>query len=169
LDADVVEDIFNNPDPKDAKKLEKILINRFKKHAGDPKFKKLSERLEELRDRAEQGLITSIEFVKELCKIAKETVKAEKEMETMVQDKTPKAALSDLFLELKTKQTPAVVERIVDDIDSIVRVVRFPGWQGTAAGEREVQQSLRKSLLKYKLHKDQMLFDRAYAYIKEYY
>lgn len=169
LDADVVEDIFNNPDPKNAKKLEKILIKRFKKHAGDPKFKKLSDRLEELRDRAEQGLITSIEFVKELCKIAKETVKAEKEMEALVQEKTMKAALTDLFLELKTKQTPAVVERIVDDIDSIVRVVRFPGWQGTAAGEREVQQSLRKSLLKYKLHKDQMLFDRAYAYIKEYY
>mgnify|MGYP003117626777 CR=1 FL=1 len=169
LDADVVEDIFNNPDPKNAKKLEKILIKRFKKHAGDPKFKKLSERLEELRDRAEQGLITSIEFVKELCKIAKETVKAEKEMEAMVQEKAPKAALTELFLELKSKQTPAVVERIVDDIDSIVRVVRFPGWQGTAAGEREVQQSLRKSLLKYKLHKDQILFDRAYAYIKEYY
>lgn len=29
-------------------------------------------------NRAEQGLITSIEFVKELCKLAKETVQAEK-------------------------------------------------------------------------------------------
>jgi hypothetical protein len=29
--------------------------------------------------------------------------------------------------------------------------------------------ALRKSLLKYKLHKDQELFDRAYAYIREYY
>lgn len=36
LDADVIEDIFNNPDPEDAKKLEKLLIKRFKKHAGDP-------------------------------------------------------------------------------------------------------------------------------------
>lgn len=169
MDADVIEDIFNNPDPKNAKKLEKILIKRFKKHAGDPKFKKLSERLEELRDRAEQGLITSIEFVKELCKIAKETLQAEKEVETLIQEKTPQAALTEIFLELKSEQTPAVVERIVDDIDSIVRIVRFPGWQDTAAGEREVQQSLRKSLLKYKLHKDQLLFDRAYGYIKEYY
>ena len=169
LDADVIEDIFNNPDPKNAKRLEKMLIKRFRKHGNDPKFKKLSERLEELRDRAEQGLITSIEFVKELCKIAKETVQAEKEIEEMVQEKTPQAALTELFLELKTDRTPAVVARIVDDIDSIVRIVRFPGWQGTAAGEREVQQSLRKSLLKYKLHKDQALFDRAYGYIKEYY
>lgn len=169
LDADVIEDIFNNPDPKNAKQLEKILVKRFKKHGLNPKFKKLSERLEALRDKAERGLITSIEFVKELCKIAKETVQAEKELVELIQEKTPKAALSDLFLELKTDETPAVVERIVNDIDAIVRVVSFPGWQQTNAGEREVQKSLRKQLLKYKLHKDQVLFDRAYAYIKEYY
>ena len=169
LDADVIEDIFNNPDPKNAKKLEKLLIKRFKKHAGDPKFKSLSERLEELRDKAEQGLITSIEFVKQLCKLAKETIKAEKELVEIIQEKTPKAALTELFLELKTDKTPAVVERIVEDIDAIVRVVRFIGWQDTSSGEREVQKSLRKALLKYKLHKDQELFDRAYAYIKEYY
>ena len=169
LDADVIDDIFNNPDPKKAKKLEIILIKRFKKRAGDPKFKKLSERLEELRDKAEKGLISSIEFIKELCKIAKDTVQAEKELQDKVEEKSPKAALTELFLEMKTDQTPAVVERIVNDIDSIVRLVRFPGWQTTSSGEREVQQSLRKSLLKYKLHKDQGLFDRAYAYIKEYY
>lgn len=169
LDADVIEDIFNNPDPKNANKLEKLLIKRFKKHAGDPKFKSLSERLEALRDKAEQGLITSIEFVKELCKLAKETVRAEKEIQEMIHEKSPKAALTELFLELKNDQTPAVVERIVEDIDAIVRVVRFPGWQSTSSGEREVQKSLRKALLKYKLHKDQVLFDRAYAYIKEYY
>ncbi len=169
LDADVIEDIFKNPDPKNAKKLEKLLIHRFKKHADNPKFKKLSELLEELRDRAEKGLITSIEFVKELCKIAKETVQAEKELEKALLAKTPKAALTELFLEIKTDQTPAVVERIVNDIDAIVRVVSFPGWQKTVSGEREVQKSLRKSLLKYQLHKDQALFDRAYAYIREYY
>lgn len=169
LDADVIEDIFNNPDPKNAKKLEKILVKRFKKHEGNPKFKKLSELLEELRDRAERGLITSIEFVKELCKIAKETVQAEKELAELIQEKTPKAALTELFLELKTEETPAVVERIVTDIDAIVRVVSFPGWQKTVSGEREVQKSLRKALLKYQLHKDQVLFDRAYGYIKEYY
>ena len=169
LDADVIEEIFNNPNPKNAKKLEKLLIKRFQKHAGDPKFKKLSERLEELRDKAELGLINSIEFVKELCKLAKETVQAEKELEQMLAEKTPQAALTELFLELKSDQTPAVVERIVKDIDAIVRVVRFPGWQQSNSGEREVQKSLRKALLKYKLHKDQVLFDRAYGYIKEYY
>ena len=49
MDADVIEDIFNNPDPKNAKQLEKSLIKRFKKLGGDPRFKKLSERLEALK------------------------------------------------------------------------------------------------------------------------
>ena len=169
FDADVIDNIFNNPDPKEAKKLEKILIKRFKKNAGNPKFIKLSERLEALRDKAEQGLISSIEFIKELCKIAKETVQAEKELEQEIQEKTPQAALTELFLELRNEETPVVVERIVGDIDAIVRAIRFPGWQNTNSGEREVQKSLRKALLKYKLHKDQVLFDRAYSYIKEYY
>lgn len=169
LDADIIEDIFNNPDPSKIKQLEKMLAKRFKKHAELPAFKSLSERLEALRNKAEQGLISSIEFIKELCKIAKETLQSEKDLVQELQDKSPKAALTELFLELKNDQTPAVVERIVTDIDAIVRVVRFPGWQDTTGGEREVQKSLRKALLKYKLHTDQLLFDRAYAYIKEYY
>ncbi len=169
LDAEVIEDIFNNPDPKKVKQLEKALMKRFQQHGDLPVFKALSERLEALRDKAEKGLIASIDFIKELCTIAKKTVQAEKELEAALQEKTPQAALTELFLELKTEQTPAVVERIVADIDAIVRVVRFPGWQQSSQGEREVQQSLRKALLKYKLHKDQLLFDRAYGYIREYY
>ncbi len=169
LDADVIRQIFENPSPKNAIMLEKLLVKRFRKHAHISKFKRLSERLEDIRDKAELGLITSIEFVKELCKIAQETVQTEKELAAQLQEKTPKAALTELFLEIKTNQTPAVVERIVTDIDSIVRSIRFPGWQKTNSGEREVQKSLRKSLFKYKLHKDQVLFDRAYGYIKEYY
>ncbi len=106
--GNIYEHFRLNTFPWNAKKLEKILIKRFKRHSGDPKFKKLSERLEALRDKAEQGLISSIEFVKELCKIAKETVQAEKEVEVMVQEKTPQAALTELFLELKTDQIRCV-------------------------------------------------------------
>jgi type I restriction enzyme, R subunit len=40
-------------------------------------------------------------------------------------------------------------------------VVRFCGWQQTIAGEGEVKQALRKTLLKYKLHQEQDLFGRA--------
>lgn len=65
--------------------------------------------------------------------------------------------------------TPILVERVVTDIDEIVRLVRFPGWQGTQAGEREVKKALRKALFKYKLHADEDLFEKAYGYIRQYY
>ena len=54
--------------------------------------------------------------------------------------------LAELFNEIRTTDTPVVVERVVADIDEIVRLVRFPGWQGTQAGEREVKKALRKAL-----------------------
>lgn len=169
LDADVIEDLFKNPDPKKAKSLEIELIKRFKKHSGKKNFIELSKRLENLREKAEKGLISSINFIKELCQIARDTVKAENEELENESKKNAKSALTELFLELKTDSTPAVVERIVNDIDEIVKIVRFDGWQTTSEGERKVQQSLRKTLLKYKLHKEQALFEKAYAYIKEYY
>jgi type I restriction enzyme R subunit len=62
-----------------------------------------------------------------------------------------------------------MVERVVNDIDEIVRIVRFDGWQNTHAGEREVKMALRKTLFKYKLHQDDELFGKAYTYIATYY
>ena len=169
LDETMVSALMGNKDMKAAKKMERELIKRFKKHADKPKFIELSKRLEALRDKAEQGLISSIEFIKELCQIARETLQAEKQEAEVEVRKTGKEALTELFLELRTEDTPAVVDRIVADIDSIVKVVRFPGWQTTNAGEREVQKALRKTLLKYKLHKEKALFQKAYMYIREYY
>ena len=47
--------------------------------------------------------------------------------------------------------------------------VGLDGWQATTQGERLVQKELRRTLLKYKLHTDQELFDKAYEYIRQYY
>jgi len=169
LDADVIDDLMNKKDPGQAEKVLRILISRLNKHGKHPIFRKLSERLEEIRDRAEKGLINSIEFIKELCQIAKETLQAEKQSDTQQEQKSAKAALTELFLELKTDTTPAIVERIVNDIDEIVKYVRFDGWQNSTVGEREVKRELRKVLwTKYQI-KDEELFNRAYDYIKEYY
>jgi hypothetical protein len=41
--------------------------------------------------------------------------------------------------------------------------------QHTSRGERLVQKELRRTLLKYKLHTDGELFDKAYGYIRQYY
>ena len=48
-------------------------------------------------------------------------------------------------------------------------VLRFPGWQDTLAGEREVKKALRKALFKYRLHQEEELFEKAYSYIRQYY
>jgi len=169
LDVDVVEDLMKSKDDKKTKIIEIEIVNRLRKHKGKPKFEELGKRLEELRDKAERGLINSVDFLKHLIQLAKDVVATEKEVETEHERKGAKSALTELFLEARTDQTPAIVERIVNDIDEIVKVVRFPGWQSTAVGAREVKKALRKTLLKYNLHTDQDLFDRTYGYIREYY
>lgn len=169
LDSELIEELMNKKNPKEAERVVKLLISRFKKNSGNPKFKALGERLQELRDKAEQGLISSVEFIKQLCELAKDTLRAEREIISIQEQKSAKAALTELFLEMKTDKTPAIVERIVNEIDEIVKFVRYDGWQNTVTGERLVQKELRKTLLKYKLHKEEELFNRAYEYIKEYY
>lgn len=169
LDADLLEAVLSDPDPKKAKEIEIKLKRRLRGHGGNPKFKKLSERLDALKDRFESGQINSVEFLKQLLEIAKETLQAEKEVPPEEDEDRGKAALTELFNEVKTAETPIMVERVVADIDEIVRLVRFPGWQGTQAGEREVKKALRKALFKYKLHADEELFEKAFGYVREYY
>lgn len=169
LDADLLEAVLSNPDPKNVKIIEIKIARRLRKHMGNPKFKALSERLEELKNRQEQGIITSVEFLKQLLQLAKELLQAEKETPPEEDDDRGKSALSDLFQDVKTEDTPVMVERIVTDIDDIVRQVRFDGWQTTTGGERLVKQALRKTLFKYRLHQDEELFEKAYGYIRQYY
>lgn len=170
LDADLLQAVLGDPDP--AKKGREITIKltaRLRKHAGNPKYKALAERLEDLKNRHEQGLLISIDFLKALLDLAKDVVRLEREAPPAEELDRGKAALTQLFEEAKNGSTPVMVKRVVDDIDEIVRAVRFDGWQNTHAGEREVKIALRKTLFKYKLHQDHGLFERAYGYIKEYY
>lgn len=169
LDADVLDEIITDPDPRRGKEVEIKLVKRLRKHPDDPRFRALGERLEELRAKHAGGQMTSLEFLKQLLEIAKEVVAAEKAIEPDDERDHAKAALTELFQSVKNPETPILVERVVNDIDEIVRQVRFPGWQGTKAGEREVQRALRRCLLKYKLHREQELFEKAYGYIRQYY
>lgn len=170
MDADFVEDLLLNRNPLKAKELEIKIVARLRKHANDPKFIKLGQRLENLKNRYEQGLMTSIEFLKTLLEIARDVVRAEREVEPEPEPEDQgQTALSDLFNQLRSGRTPVMVERIVKDIDEIVRIVRFPGWQQTRQGEREVKKALRDTLRKYQLQREEDLLSRAYQYIAEYY
>jgi type I restriction enzyme R subunit len=169
LDETTIKEIVEKTNPKTIKEIEIKITRRLQKHLNNPIFVKLGEKLEQIKMEYEKGFINSLEFLKRLLSLAKEVVAAEKEIEPEDEQKKAKAALTELFEEVRTKKTPIIVERIVNDIDEVVRIVRFEGWQHSHAGEREVQKALRKTLKKYQLHTDQELFDRAYAYIKQYY
>ena len=170
VDADLLEAVLGTPDPKKkCREIEIKVFRRLRKHLHDPRFKDLAERLEDLKSRHEQGLLTSVDFLKRLLDLARDVVATEHAGPPIEQEDRGKAALTELFEEVRNSDTPVMVERIVGDINEIVRQVRFAGWQDTHAGEREVRKALRKTLFKYQLHQDVDLFDRAYGYIREHY
>ncbi len=171
MDADLIDDFLEKQKDlkKTTKKVEINLVAKILKHANEPKFVHLGEKLEALREKHEQGLITSIEFLKLLLELAKEAAQAAKEVVPEQEIDKGIAALTELFNGIKNKSTPVIVERIVADIDSIVKIVRFDGWQSTTAGKQEVKKALRSVVwIKYKI-KDKEVFDKAYNYIEQYY
>ena len=171
LDADLIDDFIEKQKDlkKETKKVEINLVAKILEHGHDPKFVKLGEKLEQLREKHEQGLITSIEFLKLLLELAREAARAEKEVVPEEEVDRGIAALTELFNGVKNKNTPIIVERIVSDIDNIVKIVRFDGWQSTNAGKQEVKKALRSVVwVKYKI-KDKDVFDKAYSYIEQYY
>ncbi len=171
LDAELIDRfIQKQPDAKKtAKRIEINLIAKIRKHSKDTKFQQIGEKVERLKEKHEQGLITSIEFLKQLLELAREAAEAERTILPPEEIDRGKAALTELFDGIKTPQTPVIVERLVNDIDNIVKIVRFDGWQNTTAGKQEVRKALRSVVwIKYKI-KEQELFDKAYSYIEQYY
>lgn len=170
MDAELIDQFIQNNDVKKVtKKVEIDLVARIRKHSDNPKFVKLGEKLEELRLRHEQGLVNSIEFLKMLLNLAREAAAAEKEVVPEEEIDKGKAALTELFEGVRNENTPIIVKRVVDDIDEIVKYVRFPGWQDTTSGRQDVKKALRQTVwIKYKIH-DKELFDKAYEYVEQYY
>jgi type I restriction enzyme R subunit len=170
LDPQLIEAILNTQNPSQkARELELKLATRLRGHMDNPRYRKLSERLEKLKEQHEAGQLHSIAFLKALLDLARDLVNTEKEVPPAEDEDRAKTALTELFQQTRTTDTPIVVERIVDDIDDIVRKIRFEGWQATEGGKREVRKALRRTLAKYKLHKDEELFEKAYGYVREYY
>lgn len=169
LDADLLAEIAGGDPQGRAKDVETALTARLARHLNNPKFVTLGKRLEDLRERYANGQQESIAYLRDLLELAKDTVAAEKEEEAITPEERAKAALTELFENLKTEDTPIMVERLVNDIDEVVRTVRYEGWQINPEGEREVRKALRKILwTRYKV-RDEDIFEKAIGYIKEYY
>src|SRR5690606_35146152 len=140
LDAELLEaDLRNSDQEKKANEILYKLASGLRKHSDNPKIKALGDRLENLKNRQLQCILLSIDFLTELLALAKDLVKTERETPEEEDIDRGKAALTELFEEARNGDTPVMVKRVVDDIDELVRAVRFDGWQATHAGEREVK------------------------------
>jgi len=167
MDAESVFELTEEERKKKAKKLNISLMAKVRSK-NDPRFEELGQRLERLKDKYEAGVLSSLDWLKELLDAARDMVRLENEThEEVIPD--DKQALTEIFLELRNGTTPQIIANVVEDIDKIVRVTRFDGWQSTHAGQKEIQKVLRQTLFKYKLHKEQELFEKAYGYIREHY
>ncbi len=167
MDAESVFELTEEERKKKAKKLNLSLMAKVRSK-NDPRFEELGQRLERLKDKYEAGVLSSLDWLKELLDAAREMVRLENEThEEVIPD--DKQALTEIFLELRNGTTPQIIANVVEDIDKIVRATRFDGWQSTHAGQKEIQKVLRQTLFKYKLHKEQELFEKAYGYIREHY
>lgn len=171
MDADLIDDFIKTQADlkKVTMKVEINLIALIRKHSNDPKYIALGEKLERLREQHEQGLLGSIEFLKMLLTLAREAAQAEREVVPEQEIDKGKAALTELFNGVRNESTPIIVERIVNDIDGIVKIVRFDGWQDTTEGKKDVKKALRQVTWKKYGIKDQDVFDKAYEYIEQYY
>ncbi len=173
MDAELIERFIagNTSIEKKTRKLELDLAAIIREHRHDPRFVALGEKMEKLREEHEAGLLNSIEFLKALLAMAKDTARLLKEVPSEEMDPSlrAKAALTQLFDSVRNRSTPVIVERIVNDIDGIVRQVRFPGWQDTPTGRREVSKNLRDVIMTRYRIKDTDVFNRAYSYVEQYY
>jgi len=174
VDSDVIDAVLEDEKAREKKivEIEKMLRLRLGEHKGDPNFKKFAEKLDELRERMAQNLISSIDFLKQLLVLAKDLLEEEKKKDEP-QDKRAKAraALTDLFQSIKTEETPIIVEQVVNDIDNeVVNIVRqFNDAFQSVTARREIKKKLRSILwVKYQI-KDNDVFERAYQYIEMYY
>jgi hypothetical protein len=125
--------------------VEKWIIARIAKHIGNPAFVELGQRLNALREKYAHAQQASLEFLKELFELARDTVAAEKAAAEIPGEERGRAALTELFESLKEDETPIIIENVVTEVDEVVRAVRFDGWQNTRDGDRLVQRELRKT------------------------
>ena len=156
--------------------IEKRLAAQLGGGKRHPMYESLARRLDDLRKHNLAEAEGSVEFLKKILDLAKDlTIAVKAEAESDLDSLTPGllpdpniGALTQIFGEYAPTATPAIIERLVNDIDRIVREVRFLGWQESVKGDRDVRRELRLVLNKQGLTQDEV-YDRAYIYVRENY
>jgi type I restriction enzyme, R subunit len=153
--------------------IEERIRRRLESSGDHAAYVALSERLERLRHRQLSQAAASVEFLHDILELAQQLTAVERADnegcldEVSVLPDPNVGALTQNFQEFAPPDAPMIIENVVNDIDTIVRQVRFTGWSQTQNGDRTVRREVRLTLKKYGLPPTGELFDRAYAYIRE--
>lgn len=156
------------------------IADRLKKRLaganGDhPLYQSLADRLDKLRQHALDTAVAAIDWLREAFGVATDLTAAENAEDEHGRaglDALPDprvGALTQIFLEYAPDDAPVMIEKVVLEVDAIVRDVRYDGWARTQKGDRIVRQSIRNVLRPHGLHNVEGLFDAAYAYVAEHY
>lgn len=144
-------------------------------NGSHPAYISLSERLERLRERQLAKAQDSVDFLRDLLDLARDLAAAEKAEDTsgttgldLLPDPNV-GALTQIFEEYKPEGVPVIVGKVVNDIDAIVKEVRWDGWNNSKEGDKAVRIAIRKVLVRYGLPASGELFDHAYAYVSQNY
>jgi type I restriction enzyme R subunit len=174
-------------EPADSEEILDSIARRIELRLAEsesPTYRSLAERLDHLRQAQLETAADSIEFLKRLLEVARDLVVVDREEEHLAkavasgtasgrrEAALPEArigALTQIFREYRPETSTEILERVVQEIDEVVRQVRFTNWQATYEGSREVRKAIRRGLQKYGLAHEHELFDRAYAYVAEHY
>ncbi len=172
------DDDTDRPGPPTADEVLDSLAKRLARRLAEkqhPVYESLARRLDDLRRARLVSAEASVEFLKQILELARELVAAERADADDRLDDLPllsdphKGALTQIFHEFKPDLTPEIVERVVDEVDTVVRQASFTGWQSSTPGDREVRRQLRVILKSQGLPVTGPLFDRAYAYVAQNY
>ncbi len=176
LDLDPNRDLFKHPvtveevlDTIDAR-IQRRLATR-----PHPFYQSLAEQIDRLRQQAIRKAEDSVDFLRQALEVARLAVQAERMEAEGTLDQAEHlldphfGALTQIVDQYKPAGTPVIVDDVVRDIDTIVKQVRFTGWNETQEGDRTVRKELRQVLKKYGLPLTGPLFDNAYGYVRENY
>lgn len=176
FDLDPERDLFAQPvtldevlDTIDARIQRRLAVNPH------PVYKSFADQIERLRQQAIRKAEDSIDFLKQALEVARLAVQAERldgdgrldEAEALLDPHL--GALTQVVDAYKPDNAPVIVDDVVRDIDTIVKQVRYTGWNETQEGDRTVRKELRQVLKKFGLPLTGPLFDNAYGYVRENY
>ena len=172
MDENLIRKIKEGLKPHNPKSIEIKITRRINRDPNNPKFIEIAEKLEKLKEKYNEKLLTNLEFLKELIILARSVLEIEKGAQ-QTRETNKKNALTRVFE--KSKIDSKEVEKIIEEIDEIVTKERFDGWQNTINGTKLIKQKLLQILYKHKLPDEELkdkpgtVFYEAYLYLREHY